>query len=203
MPRKAIAALPHSDKKWRSAIGAPDLSGEKGWSTLERLWLRPSLDVNGIWGGFQGEGAKTVIPAEAHAKISMRLVPGQTPKEIYRKVTAHLKKITPKSVKLSVRALHGGEAWVTPTDHPALQAGGRALKRAFGKSSVFIREGGSIPVVAQFQDILGMETVMMGFGLPDDHIHSPNERFYLPNYYNGILTGINFLAEYAELYAAD
>ena len=115
----------------RQAIGAPALYGETGYTTLERIWARPSLDINGIWGGFSGEGAKTVIPAEAAAKISMRLVPDQKPREIQRKVISHLKRIAPRSVKLSVRSIHGGEAWVTRTDHPAIRSAGRALERAF------------------------------------------------------------------------
>ena len=149
--RRAFASLPHSDRKFARQIGAPELYGEASYSTLERLWARPSFDINGIWAGFTGEGAKTVIPAEAHAKISMRLVPDQTPKEIARKATAYLKKIAPKSVKINVTDLHGGDAWVAPTDHPALVAAGNAMKRAFGKQPVFVREGGSIPIVATFE----------------------------------------------------
>jgi acetylornithine deacetylase/succinyl-diaminopimelate desuccinylase-like protein len=184
--RRALAALPHSDRRFQSEIGVPELYGEHGYSTLERLWCRPTLDVNGIWSGFTGEGAKTVIPAEASAKISMRLVPDQDFRAIARKVTAHLKKTAPKAVRVAVTELHGGEPWLTPTDHPALGAGRRALQRAFGKPAVFVREGGSIPVVATFDAVLRVPTVLMGFGLADDNLHAPNEKMNLDNFFGGI-----------------
>ena len=183
--RKAFASLPHSDQKYKKAIGAPELVGESGYTTLERIWARPTLDVNGIWSGFTGEGAKTVIPAEAHAKISMRLVPDQSPDEIAAKVTRHLKKIAPPSVKLKITKLHGGEAWLAPSSHPALQAAGRAVKRAFGKTPVFVREGGSIPVIASFSKMLNVPSVLMGIGLNDDNLHAPNEKIDLDNFYQG------------------
>ncbi len=183
--RKAFRSLPHSDAKYKKSIGAPDLFGEAGFTTLERTWARPTLEINGIWGGFSGEGAKTVIPAEAHAKISCRLVPNQTPKEISKKVEACLKKIAPKSVKVSVRHLHGGEAWLAETDHPALQAAGRAVKRAFGRAPVFIREGGSIPVIATFDRLLEVPSVLMGIGQHDDNLHAPNEKIDLDNFFRG------------------
>jgi acetylornithine deacetylase/succinyl-diaminopimelate desuccinylase-like protein len=184
--RREFASLPHSDAKYKRALGAPALFGEAGYSTLERVWVRPSLDINGIWSGFTGDGAKTVIPAEAHAKISMRLVPDQTPAEIARKVSAHLKKIAPKSVKVKVSDLHGGAAWVAPTDHPAMAAASRALKRAFGRKPVFVREGGSIPIVADFARLLRVPAVLMGLGLNEDNIHAPNEKFDLDDFYRGI-----------------
>jgi acetylornithine deacetylase/succinyl-diaminopimelate desuccinylase-like protein len=184
--RRAFASLPHSDQKFKKTVGAPDLFGESGYSTLERLWARPSLDINGIWAGFTGEGAKTVIPATAHAKVSMRLVPNQTPKEIARKATAYFKKIAPKSVKISVRNLHGGDAWVADTNHPALKAAGEAMQRSFGKNPVFVREGGSIPIIAAFEKMLKVPSVLLGVGLNDDNIHAPNEKFELPNFYRGI-----------------
>jgi len=183
--RKAFKSLPHSDTKYKKSIGAPDLFGESGFSTLERIWARPTLEINGIWGGFTGEGAKTVIPAEAHAKISCRLVPNQTPAEISRKVEAYLKKLAPKSVKVKVRNLHGGEAWLAETDHPALQAAGRAVKRAFGKTPVFQREGGSIPVVAEFGRMFRVPAVLLGIGLDDDNLHAPNEKIELDNFFRG------------------
>jgi acetylornithine deacetylase/succinyl-diaminopimelate desuccinylase-like protein len=183
--RKAFKSLPHSDSKFKKSIGAPDLFGEPGHTTLERLWARPTLEINGIWGGYTGEGAKTVIPAEAHAKISMRLVPNQTPKEIARKVEAYLKKIAPKQVKVDVRNLHGGDAWIAQTDHPAIQAAARAVKRGFGKTPVFTREGGSIPVVATFSRVLKVPAVLMGIGLHDDNLHAPNEKIDLDNFYRG------------------
>jgi len=184
--RRALAKLPHSDSKYKKSIGAPDLFGENSYSTLERVWVRPSLDINGIWSGFTGEGAKTVIPAEAHAKVSMRLVPDQTPKEIYRKAAAYIKKLAPKSVKVTVRDLHGGAAWVAPTDHPALKAAGKAMQRAFGRSPVFVREGGSIPIVPAFESMLKVPVVLMGVGLPDDNLHAPNEKMDLDQFYGGI-----------------
>lgn len=184
--RNAWKKLPHSDAEFRKSIGAPELFGEAGYTTLERIWGRPSLDINGIWSGFTGDGAKTVIPAEAHAKISMRLVPGQSPTKIARLVTKHLKAIAPKSIKLSVRNLHGGESWLTSTDHPALAAAGVAMRRAFGNESVFVREGGSIPIVATFEQLLKVPAVLMGFGLHDDNLHAPNEKMELSNFYRGI-----------------
>jgi len=184
--RRQFKALPHSDARYRRSIGAPALHGEQGYSTLERVWARPALDINGIWSGFTGDGAKTVLPAEAHAKISMRLVPDQTSARISRLVSAHLKKIAPPSVKVTVRDLHGGAAWVAPTDHPALDAAGRALARAFGKKPVYVREGGSIPIVADFERRLKVPTVLMGLGLNDDNLHAPNEKMDLDNFYKGI-----------------
>jgi acetylornithine deacetylase/succinyl-diaminopimelate desuccinylase-like protein len=183
--RRALAELPHDDDGFRRSIGAPELFGEKGYSTLERVWARPSLDVNGIWSGFTGEGAKTVIPAEAHAKISMRLVPDQTAKDVERKVAAHLKSIAPDSVKVRVKAIHGGEPWLAPTEHPALQAAGRALKRAFRREAVFTREGGSIPIVASFEKMLKVPAVLMGIGLQDDNLHAPNEKIDLDQFFRG------------------
>jgi len=184
--RKAFRALPHSDQALRRSIGAPDLFGEAGYTSLERMWARPSLDINGIWSGFTGKGAKTVIPAEARAKVSMRLVPDQTSAEIARKAAAYLKKIAPKAVKTTVEELHGGPAWVAPTDHPAMRAASRAIRRAFGKAPVFVREGGSIPIVASFERTLGVPAVLMGFGLQDDNLHAPNEKFDLDQFYRGI-----------------
>jgi len=184
--KRAFASLPHSDRKFKTMIGAPELSGEANYTTLERIWARPSLDINGIWSGFTGEGAKTVIPAEAHAKISMRLVPDQTPKEIGYKVTSYLKKLAPKSVKISVRSLHGGDGWLAPTNHAALQAASKAMERAFGKPAVFIREGGSIPIIATFDKMLKVPSVLMGVGLNEDNIHAPNEKLDLDHYYKGM-----------------
>jgi acetylornithine deacetylase/succinyl-diaminopimelate desuccinylase-like protein len=195
--RKQFASLPHSDARYRRSLGAPALWGEAGYTTLERVWARPALDINGIWSGFTGEGAKTVIPAEAKAKISMRLVPDQTPREISRKVTAHLKKIAPRAVRVTVRDLHGGAAWIAPTDHPAIEATGRALKRAFGRKPVLVREGGSIPIVADFERRLRVPTVLMGLGLNDDNLHAPNEKMNLDNFYRGIEASAFLMEELA------
>lgn len=183
--RKGFASLPHNDAKFKKSIAAPELHGEAGFTTLERTWARPSLDINGIWGGFTGEGAKTVIPAEAHAKISCRLVPNQTSKEITRKLESYLKKLAPKAVKVKVRELHGAEPWLAETDHPALAAAGRAVQRAFGKVPVFMREGGSIPVITDFDRLLGVPAVLLGIGLHDDNLHAPNEKLDLDNFYRG------------------
>jgi acetylornithine deacetylase/succinyl-diaminopimelate desuccinylase-like protein len=184
--RRAFAKLPHSDTRFKHSIGAPALQGESGYTTLERIWTRPTLDINGIWSGFTGEGAKTVIPAVAHAKISMRLVPNQKPGEIVKKVVRHFKSVAPKSVKVEVRDLHGGDAWVAPTDHPAMHAASRAMQRAFGRKAVFVREGGSIPVVATFDEMLGAPCLLMGFGLQDDNLHAPNEKIDIDQFYGGI-----------------
>ena len=200
--RRAFASLPHSDRKFSRQVGAPELFGESGYSTLERLWARPSFDINGIWAGFTGNGAKTVIPAEAHAKISMRLVPNQTPKEIARKATAYLRKIAPKSIKVAVRDLHGGDAWLAPTDHPALVSAGAAMRRAFGKQPVFIREGGSIPIISVFEHQLKVPAVLMGVGLNDDQIHAPNEKFDLINFYRGIEASAYLMEELGQAAAA-
>jgi acetylornithine deacetylase/succinyl-diaminopimelate desuccinylase-like protein len=193
--RKAFASLPHTDTKYKKQLGAPDLFGEKGYTTLERVWARPSLDINGIWSGFTGEGAKTVIPAEAHAKISMRLVPDQTPREIGRKVLRHLKAIAPKSVKITVTPLHGGDAWLADTDHPALKAAGNAMKSAFGRKPVFVREGGSIPVVGTFADELKVPCILLGVGLNSDNIHAPNEKMDLDQFYRGNEAAVLLLSE--------
>lgn len=183
--RRAFARLPHSDARFRKEIGAPALFGEPGFTTLERIWARPTLEINGIWGGFSGQGAKTVIPAEAHAKISARLVPDQNPKEIARGLAAYIKKLAPKAVEVKVTELHSGEAWVAPTDHPAVQAACRALERAFGKKPVFMREGGSIPVIPLFGKLLRAPCVLMGIGLHDDNLHAPNEKMDLDNFFKG------------------
>jgi len=183
--RKAFKSLPHTDAKFRKSIGAKALFGEPGYTTLERVWARPTLEVNGIWGGFMGDGAKTVIPAEAHAKISMRLVADQKPEEIVGKVTRYIKKIAPKSVDVTVTHIHSGAAWLAEPDHPALQAAARAVKRAFGKTPVFTREGGSIPVIAAFDRILKVPSVLMGIGLHDDNLHAPDEKIDLDNFFLG------------------
>ncbi|ANM32171.1 hypothetical protein ABI59_09375 [Acidobacteria bacterium Mor1] len=196
--RREYKKLPHDDEKYRRSLGAPALWGEKGFSTLERISARPTLDINGIWGGYQGEGAKTVIPAKAYAKISCRLVPDQDSKDIAKKVQAYLKLVSPDSVKVKVKSLHGGEAWVAPTDHPALQAGSRAFKRAFGKDALFTREGGSIPVVATFDKLMKVPTVLLGIGLPDDGLHAPNEKMDVDQFHRGTEAAAYLLEELAR-----
>lgn len=184
--RKEIASLPFDEKEWLASTGSPAVSGEKGYSTLERIWARPTLDVNGVWGGFQGEGAKTIIPARASAKISCRLVPHQEPEEIQAKVEGYLKKLAPPGVTVRVEYMHGGRPYLAPTDHPVFEIAKRAFSRAFGKPTVFIREGGSIPFVRTIADATGKPCLLMGFGQPDENAHAPNEWIDLENFHLGI-----------------
>jgi len=197
--REILAQFPLNEERWLAESGAPQTWGEPAYSLVERLGARPTLDVHGIIGGYTGAGGKTVLPSKAHAKISMRLVPDQDPKEIARLYRAYIKKITPPSIKVEVTIRDGAPASITDLNIPAMKAASSAYFEIFGQKPVFMREGGSIPVVGQFQRDLGLETVLMGFGLPDDKIHAPNERFYLPNYYRGIETSISFLQAYANL----
>jgi acetylornithine deacetylase/succinyl-diaminopimelate desuccinylase-like protein len=185
--RAAWKTLPFNERKYRKDIGAPKLFGESGYTTLERVWARPTLEVNGILGGFTGEGAKTVIPAVAMAKVSMRLVPNQDPDTIAQLFEAYVKKIAPKTVEVKVTRMHGGKPWITAYDNPYVQAAGRAIEQGFGKQPVFCREGGSIPVVSTFQEELGIPAVLFGVGLPDENAHAPNERLDLGNFHNGIV----------------
>jgi len=190
-PTKAELAswkkLPFNEKNFmKKEIGTTALVGEKGFSVIERLWSRPTLEVHGFRGGFTGEGAKTVIPAVSTAKISMRLVPDMNPKEIYRLYTTYVKKITPPGIKTAVRLLSSAPASVVSTDSRWIAAGAEAMEQVFKKKTVYIRSGGSIPIVGTFQRCLGIPSVMMGFGLPDDNLHAPNEKFHIPNFYRGI-----------------
>jgi acetylornithine deacetylase/succinyl-diaminopimelate desuccinylase-like protein len=190
--RKSFKKLPWSDKKYAKDLGVKELYGEKGYTTLERLWARPTLECNGIWGGFIGEGAKTVLPAKASAKISMRLVPDQDSEKIAKRFERHIKKIAPKTVKITVRNLHGGEAAITPIDSPGVMAAVDALEKGFGKKPLYQREGGSIPIVVQFKKLLGLDTVLLGFGLPDENAHAPDEFINLDNFFGGIRTSAHF-----------
>src|SRR5690606_38916117 len=185
--RAAWGKLPFNERKYRKDIGAPKLFGESGFSTLERVWARPTFEVNGLLSGFTGEGAKTVIPATAMAKVSMRLVPDQRPDRIADLFEAYLKKITPKTVELKLIRMHGGNPWMADFDNPFVQAAGRAIERGFGKAPVFNREGGSIPVVSTFQEALGVPSVLFGIGLPDENAHAPNEKLDLGNFHNGVI----------------
>jgi acetylornithine deacetylase/succinyl-diaminopimelate desuccinylase-like protein len=185
--RAEFAKLPFKDSKYRKDLGAPKLFGETGYSTLERVWARPTFEVNGLLGGFTGEGAKTVIPAVAMAKVSMRLVPNQDPDKIAELFEAYVKKIAPKTVEAKVTRMHGGKPWMTDFDNTFVQAAGRAIQKGFGKEPVFNREGGSIPVVATFQEILGLPSVLFGVGLPDENAHAPNEKLDLGNFHGGII----------------
>jgi acetylornithine deacetylase/succinyl-diaminopimelate desuccinylase-like protein len=184
--RKEYAALPFDEKEWLRATGCPATAGEKGYTTLERIWARPTLDCCGITGGFQGEGAKTIIPARASAKLSCRLVPDQEPDDIVRKLRAHLEKVAPRGVRVRVENLHGGRPYLAPTDHPVYEVAKRAFSKAFGKPTVFMREGGSIPFVRTIADATGKPCLLMGFGQPDENAHAPNEWLDLENYHLGI-----------------
>jgi acetylornithine deacetylase/succinyl-diaminopimelate desuccinylase-like protein len=197
--RAAYQRLPWSDRKFALGIGVKQLYGEKGYSSLERLWARPTLECNGIWGGFTGEGAKTVLPSRASAKISMRLVPDQSARKVAQLFQKHVRRLAPKTVSVTVRFLHGGEPALTPIDSPGVRAAVRALKLGFGKTPLYQREGGSIPIVVQFKNILKADTVLLGFGLPDENAHGPNEFLSLDNFYGGIKTVIHFLHEFPSV----
>jgi acetylornithine deacetylase/succinyl-diaminopimelate desuccinylase-like protein len=189
-------SLPFDEEQYRiSEVGSRTLVGEPGYSVLERTWARPTLDVHGIPGGFTGAGAKTVIPAKALAKVSMRLVPGMKPAKIFALYKAYAEKIAPAGVEVEVRLISAGEPCLIPVDNRYIQAATRALKEVWGKETVFIRSGGSVPIVGDFARHLGIPSVMMGFGLPDDNIHAPNEKFHLKNFELGIESIVRFLEE--------
>ncbi|MDQ3460811.1 MAG: dipeptidase [Deinococcota bacterium] len=191
--RERMAALAFDEAAFREEAGLTATPGEAGTSLLERLWARPTLDVNGIAGGFQGEGAKTVIPAVAMAKLSCRLVPDQDPERVADLLAAHIGGLAPEGVSVEVVKLHGGKPVLTPLDSPALRAVSAANERVFGKPTVFARSGGTIPVVSDFQVLLGAEVILLGLGLESDRAHSPNEKFDLVNYYRGIELGAEVL----------
>jgi acetylornithine deacetylase/succinyl-diaminopimelate desuccinylase-like protein len=188
--------LPFDEEEYRrNEVGSTQLTGEPGYSVLERTWARPSLDVHGMPGGFIGTGAKTVIPAKAQAKVSMRLVPNQTPAKAFALYKSYVEKIVPPGVSVDVRLIHAGEACLISVDNRYVQAATRALHEVWGKDTVFIRSGGSIPIVGDFERNLGLPSVLMGFGLPDDNLHAPNEKFSLRNFELGIESLICFLEE--------
>jgi acetylornithine deacetylase/succinyl-diaminopimelate desuccinylase-like protein len=194
----AWKSLPFDEEHYRKTeVGSRQLVGEAGYSVLERTWARPSLDVHGIPGGFTGAGAKTVIPAKALAKVSMRLVPGQVPAKAFALYKAYVEKIAPAGVDITVRLIHSGDPCLVRVDNPFIQAATRALHEVWQKDTVFIRSGGSIPIVGDFDRNLGIPSIMMGFGLPDDNIHAPNEKFNLTNFELGIRSLIRFLEEAA------
>lgn len=199
--RKAWATLPFNEKQYRKDFGIPKLAGESGYTTLERTWARPTFEVNGLLSGFTGEGAKTVLPAVAMAKVSMRLVPDQDPNKIAELFEAYVRKITPKSVELKINRMHGGKPWMASFDNPFIQAAGRAIERGFGKKPVFTREGGSIPVVSTFQEALGLPSVLFGVGLPDENAHAPNEKLDLGNFHGGIISSAYLYQEIAGIVA--
>lgn len=197
--RKLMAKAPFSEKAYLEETGAKELYGEKGYTTIERTGIRPSLDVCGIWGGYTAEGAKTIIPATASAKISFRLVPDQDYTVIIERVSDYIKKIAPSCVKVEVKPLHGGYSYVSPLDMPAYKAAEKAFTKTYGKQPIPTREGGSIPIVAGFERILGTKSILMGFGLGSDAIHSPNENYPLKQFLNGIETITYFYEEYAQM----
>jgi acetylornithine deacetylase/succinyl-diaminopimelate desuccinylase-like protein len=197
--RDALNAAPFDLEEYKKDLGIDDILGEDGYTTIERTSVRPTLDVNGIWGGYIGEGAKTVLPSKANAKISMRLVPDQTDDEICALFTKHFESIAPASVKVKVVPHHGGLPYVTPTDSLEYKAAEMAMEESFGKKPIPTRGGGSIPIVALFEQELGCKSILMGFGLDIDALHSPNESYGLFNYYKGIETIPLFFKHYAEL----
>ncbi len=189
-------SLPFDEEQYReSEVGSRELTGEPGYSVLERTWARPSLDVHGMPGGFTGAGAKTVIPAKASAKISLRLVPEMDPREVFAQYKAYIDLIEPKGVEVKVRLIHSGEPIVISTSNPYIKAATSAMGQVFGRETVFVRGGGSIPIVGDFERHLKIPTVMMGFGLPDDNLHAPNEKFHIANFHRGIESIILFLEE--------
>ncbi len=197
--RKLLGLAPFNEEEYKKAINVEELSGEEGFTTSERTGIRPSFDVCGIWGGYTGEGAKTVLPSKAFAKISTRLVPNQDHLKIADLFKEHFEGIAPKSVKVEVNSLHGGQGYVCPIDIPAYKAAEKAYTDTFGKRPVPIRSGGSIPIISTFEEILGIKSVLMGFGLESDAIHSPNENYPLEQFYNGIKTIPLFYKYFAEM----
>ncbi len=197
--REAYKKLPFDEDAYKATLDVDELHGEKGYSTLERATGRPTLDVNGIWGGYQGEGAKTVLPSKAGAKISMRLVPNQDPKETAKLFSDFVHSIAPKTVKVEVTEHHGGHPSITDLSFYGLKAAAKAFTAVYGKEPLLTREGGSIPIVADFKRVLGVESILMGFGLNSDAIHSPNEKFSLEDFYRGIKTSATFFQELSQI----
>ncbi len=196
--REALNAAPFNLEDYKNELGIRDIQGEEGYSTLERTGIRPTLDLNGIWGGYMGEGAKTVLPSKASAKISMRLVPNQVSDEITELFTKHFLSIAPKNVIVKVTALHGGEPAVTPTDSHSYRAASKAFEQVFGQTPIPTRDGGSIPIVALFKKELNLDSVLMGFGFDSDAIHSPNEHYGVKNFTIGIETIVAFYQHFAK-----
>jgi acetylornithine deacetylase/succinyl-diaminopimelate desuccinylase-like protein len=197
--RAEMAKAPFNLEQYKKAIDVAEVHGEKGYSTSERTGIRPTLDVNGMWSGYIGEGAKTVLPSVAQAKISMRLVPHQDHHKIAALFSKHFKAIAPSWVKVEVKDLHGGQGYVSPTDMIAYRAADKAYTDTFGKKPVPVRSGGSIPIISTFEQVLGTKSILMGFGLESDAIHSPNENFPLFNFDKGIETIVHFYHHFAEM----
>ena len=186
--RAEYARLPFNDRRFCKELGSPKLFGEKGFTTLERMWARPTFEVNGFYSGFTEEGAKTVIPAVAMAKVSMRLVPNQNPERVGDLFEAYVRKVAPRTVDVSVTRMHTGKPWMTDFANPFVQAAGRAIERGFGRKPVFTREGGSIPIIASFEERFGLPAVLFGIGLPDENAHAPNEKLDLDNFHRGVIS---------------
>ncbi len=196
--RAAFQSLNMTEESLKEEVGVKELFGEQGYSHLERTWVRPTLEINGIYGGFEGEGIKTVLPSEAHAKITCRLVPDQDPEEILELLQEHVKKNTPPGVEVNITLFDKGAPYVTPFEHPAIQAAGRAYEKVFGVPTAFTRGGGSLPIITTLDEVLKAPIVLMGFGLPTDQVHSPNEHFKLKNYDKGLLTICHYWYELEE-----
>ena len=197
--REMIKQIPFDEQAYKKAIGVKALSGEKGYSTIERNSSRPSFDVCGIWGGYTGEGSKTVLPSKAYAKVSSRLVPAQDYRKITQLFIDYIKEIAPETIQVKVPPMHGGQAYVCPIDLPAYRAAEKGFEKAFGKKPLPMRRGGSIPIIATFEEVLGLKTILMGFGLESNAIHSPNENFPLEMFRKGIEAVVEFHKAYAEM----
>jgi len=197
--RAEMAKAPYDDEEYKQDLGVKELWGEKGYTTNERTGIRPTVEVNGIWGGYMGEGAKTVLPGKAHAKISCRLVPGQTSKKMTKLLIDYIEKTAPPYVTVKAMEHHGGDPYLTPVDSIEYQAASKAIEATFGKAPIPVRGGGSIPITALFESVLGLKTVFLGFGLDSDNLHSPNEKFELDNFYKGIETIPYFHKYFAEM----
>lgn len=197
--RKSLAKLPFKPKDFLKTVGSPGLAGEKGFSVAEQVWCRPTVELNGIWGGYMGEGSKTVIPSQAHAKFSCRLVPNQDPDKITKQVEKYIRKLLPKTVTYKFTVHSTGKPWVAPFTHPFFEVAHKALEKGFGKRAVFIREGGSIPFVTQMHDTFKVPCVLIGFGLPDENAHAPDEHLSLENYFGGIRAMAHFYQGLSEL----
>jgi acetylornithine deacetylase/succinyl-diaminopimelate desuccinylase-like protein len=195
--RRELARVPFDEAKFREETGAPALGGEAGFSTVERLWIRPTCDVNGLLSGYTGEGSKTVLPARAMAKVSFRLVPDQDPRRVERLFREHVERVAPAGVRVAVRALHGGDPWRARLGGPLYEAAARALEKAFGRAPVYAGEGGSIPIVPAFERVLGAPVLLMGFGLPGENAHAPDEWMSLENFEKGTHAAAALLAELA------